>query len=84
MNINFLRHNIGIETKDHTEYLEKFCNEFIEDTNNAILEKLANVMIEKKSINNEESLNLEEIFHHLRFAEHKSSMFFGRENLIGY
>merc|ERR1719317_1459773 len=73
----------GIETENYTEYLENFCNEFIEDAKQAILEKLSNVMVEKNSVDNENSSNYEEIFHHLRFAEHKSSMFFGREDLIG-
>ena len=40
-------------------------------------------MVEKSNVDNENSSNYEEIFHHLRFAEHKSSMFFGREDLIG-
>ena len=40
-------------------------------------------MVEKNSVDNQNSSNYEEIFHHLRFAEHKSSMFFGREDLIG-
>ena len=74
----------GIETENYTEYLENFCNEFIEDTKTAIVEKLASVMAKKSSVDSEKSSNYEEIFHHLRFAEHKSSMFFGREDLIGF